>query len=55
MACGDVCPIFPGKRYEDWEVGDPAEASCVDEVRRIRDDIDKRVQRLIGELALAAG
>jgi arsenate reductase (thioredoxin) len=52
MGCGDACPIFPGKRYEDWQVDDPAEASSIEEVRRIRDDIDARVQRLIGELGL---
>jgi arsenate reductase len=50
MACGDACPIYPGKRYEDWEVGDPAEAESLEEVRRIRDDIDERVQRLLAEL-----
>ena len=50
MGCGDACPIYPGKRYEDWQVDDPAEASSVDEVRRIRDDIDARVRRLLREL-----
>jgi arsenate reductase (thioredoxin) len=50
MGCGDACPIYPGKRYEDWEVGDPAEAASLEEVRQIRDDIDERVQRLLGEL-----
>src|SRR5215510_6592538 len=49
MGCGDACPIYPGKRYEDWEVQDPA-GRTVDEVRRIRDDVDARVQRLLGEL-----
>jgi protein-tyrosine-phosphatase len=52
MGCGDACPIYPGKRYEDWQVEDPAEAQSVDEVRRIRDDIDERVQRLLAELAI---
>jgi protein-tyrosine-phosphatase len=52
MGCGDACPIYPGKRYEDWQVGDPAEASSLDEVRSIRDDIDARVQRLLSELGL---
>ena len=52
MGCGDACPIYPGKRYEDWQVGDPAEASSIAEVRAIRDDIDQRVQRLIGELGI---
>ena len=50
MGCGDACPIYPGKRYEDWEVGDPAEASSLEEVRAIRDDIDARVQRLLATL-----
>lgn len=50
MGCGDACPIYPGKRYEDWEVGDPAEAASLEEVRAIRDDIDLRIQRLLSEL-----
>jgi protein-tyrosine-phosphatase len=49
MGCGDACPIYPGKRYEDWELEDPAGES-VETVRRIRDEIDRRVQRLIAEL-----
>ena len=49
MGCGDACPIYPGKRYEDWELDDPAGLG-LDGVRRIRDEIDARVQRLIGEL-----
>jgi arsenate reductase (thioredoxin) len=49
MGCGDSCPIFPGKRYEDWEVDDPAEAD-VNGVRRIRDDISSRVRKLLAEL-----
>lgn len=53
MGCGDACPIYPGKRYEDWEVGDPAEASSYEQVRAIRDDIDARVQRLLSELGIA--
>jgi arsenate reductase len=52
MGCGDACPIYPGKRYEDWELQDPA-GQPVEVVRRIRDDIDARVQRLLGELAPA--
>jgi arsenate reductase len=52
MGCGDACPIYPGKRYEDWQVADPAEASSHDEVRDIRDDIDELVQRLLSELEL---
>src|SRR5581483_2354224 len=49
MGCGDACPIYPGKRYEDWELEDP-EGKGLETVRRIRDQIDARVQRLIGEL-----
>jgi arsenate reductase len=49
MGCGDACPIYPGKRYEDWELDDPADAD-LDGVRRIRDEIDARVRRLVGEL-----
>ena len=52
MGCGDVCPIYPGKRYEDWPVDDPAGAE-LDEVRRIRDDIAARVRRLLAELVPA--
>ena len=51
MGCGDACPIYPGKRYEDWEVADPAEAD-LNGVRAIRDDIADRVLRLLGELTL---
>jgi arsenate reductase len=51
MGCGDTCPFFPGKRYEDWEVTDPAGRS-LDEVRRVRDDIEQRVRRLAGELGI---
>ena len=50
MGCGDACPIYPGKRYEDWELDDPALAD-MDGVRRIRDEIAERVGRLVGELA----
>jgi arsenate reductase len=49
MGCGDACPIFPGKRYEDWVLDDPAGAD-LDTVRRIRDEIRERVTALIGEL-----
>ena len=49
MGCGDTCPVFPGKRYEDWDLADPAGAD-LDTVRRIRDEIKARVQRLIVEL-----
>ena len=53
MACGDACPIFPGKRHEDWKLDDPA-GQGIDSVRPIRDDICGRVETLIGEL-LPAG
>jgi len=49
MGCGDACPIFPGKRYEDWELEDPA-GKDVETVRRIRDDIDVRVRDLVKSL-----
>jgi arsenate reductase (thioredoxin) len=49
MGCGDACPIYPGKKYEDWELDDP-EGQDVETVRRIRDEIDGRVQKLIAEL-----
>ncbi len=49
MGCGDACPIFPGKRYEDWVLDDPA-GQDLDTVRRIRDDIRVRVETLIAEL-----
>ncbi|MHB8644135.1 MAG: arsenate reductase ArsC [Gaiellaceae bacterium] len=49
MGCGDACPIFPGKRYEDWELPDPA-GQDLETVRGIRDEIDARVQALVGEL-----
>jgi len=54
MGCGDACPIYPGKRYEDWELQDPA-GQPVEVVRRIRDDIDARVRRLLAELVPAGG
>ena len=49
MGCGDACPIYPGKRYEDWELDDPA-GQDLETVRRIRHELDRRVQRLIAEL-----
>ncbi|MFH8252700.1 arsenate reductase ArsC [Microbacterium sp. B2969] len=49
MGCGDACPIFPGKRYEDWRLDDPAGQDAAT-VRRIRDQIRGRVETLIGEL-----
>ena len=49
MGCGDACPIYPGKRYEDWTHDDPA-GQDIDTVRRIRDEIDVRVRRLVDEL-----
>jgi protein-tyrosine-phosphatase len=49
MGCGDACPIYPGKKYEDWDLDDPADQD-LPTVRRIRDEIDTRVQRLVGEL-----
>ncbi len=52
MGCGDTCPIYPGKRYENWELDDPAGLS-VDDVRPIRDEIERRVRRLLAELDVA--
>jgi arsenate reductase (thioredoxin) len=49
MGCGDACPVYPGKRYEDWALDDPAQAD-LDGVRRIRDEIDGRVRRLLAGL-----
>ena len=53
MGCGDACPIFPGKRYENWDLPDPA-GQEVDAVRAIRDDIEQRVRHLLAELNVAA-
>ncbi len=49
MGCGDACPVYPGKRYEDWNLEDPA-GKDLETVRRIRDEIDERVQALVAEL-----
>ena len=49
MGCGDACPFFPGKRYEDWKLDDPA-GQGIDAVRPIRDDIRERIQQLVSEL-----
>ena len=51
MGCGDTCPYFPGKRYEDWDLDDPAGLG-VDAVRPIRDEIERRVRGLLASLAL---
>jgi arsenate reductase len=53
MGCGDVCPIFPGKRYLDWQLDDPAGLS-VEQVRPVRDEIDRRVRALLAELVPAS-
>ena len=54
MGCGDACPVFPGKRYLDWDLPDPAGLD-LDAVRPIRDEISQRVQQLLAELAGARG
>ena len=54
MGCGDACPIFPGKRYLDWALDDPA-GRGVDAVRPIRDEIERRIRGLIEEIAPGAG
>ena len=46
MGCGDACPVYPGKRYEDWELDDPA-GKPLEEIRPIRDEIERRVQALV--------
>jgi len=51
MGCGDACPIFPGKRYVNWDLPDPA-GRAVDAVRPIRDEIEQRVRRLLDELGI---
>jgi len=53
MGCGDACPVFPGKRYLDWELPDPKDKG-MDEVRAIRDEIDRRVHALLDELLPAS-
>ncbi|HXZ69883.1 MAG TPA: arsenate reductase ArsC [Streptosporangiaceae bacterium] len=52
MGCGDACPVYPGKRYLDWDLPDPA-GKTLDEVRPIRDEVDRRVRALVKELAPA--
>jgi len=49
VGCGDACPIYPGKRYLDWDLTDPS-GKPVEEVRPIRDEIDRRVRALVAEL-----
>ncbi|WP_166844570.1 arsenate reductase ArsC [Isoptericola sp. BMS4] len=51
MGCGDACPIFPGKRYEDWQLDDPA-GQGIDAVRPIRDEIERRVRALLASLGV---
>jgi arsenate reductase (thioredoxin) len=53
MGCGDACPVFPGRRYEDWVLDDPA-GFDVDDIRPIRDEIERRVRRLLAELEVPA-
>ena len=53
MGCGDACPVYPGKRYEDWVLDDPAGLDLED-VRPIRDEIERRVRRLLAELDVPA-
>jgi arsenate reductase len=49
MGCGDACPVFPGKRYVDWELDDPS-GQPIEVVREIRDDLERRVRGLLAEL-----
>jgi protein-tyrosine-phosphatase len=53
MGCGDACPVFPGKRYLDWELTDPS-GRGIEEVREIRDEIDRRVQGLLADIEAAS-
>jgi protein-tyrosine-phosphatase len=53
MGCGDACPVYPGKRYLDWNLADPADQP-LEEVREIRNEIDRRVQELLSELVVNA-
>lgn len=52
MGCGDVCPVYPGRRYEDWELTDPA-GQPIEVVREVRDEIERRVRGLIASLGLS--
>jgi arsenate reductase (thioredoxin) len=54
MGCGDSCPYIPGKRYEDWEVDDPADQP-IERVREIRDDIERRVEALLASIGVVLG
>jgi protein-tyrosine-phosphatase len=54
MGCGDACPVFPGRRYEDWQLDDPAGLG-VDDVRPIRDEIERRVRKLLTEMQVPTG
>ena len=54
MGCGDACPVYPGQRYLDWDLPDPA-GLPLDQIRPIRDDIQRRVRRLLAELGVGAG
>ena len=54
MGCGDSCPFIPGKRYEDWEVDDPADQP-IEGVREIRDEIERRVEVLLASIGVALG
>jgi arsenate reductase (thioredoxin) len=54
MGCGDACPLFPGKRYVDWALDDPS-GKTVEEIRPIRDEIERRVRELMAELGVPAG
>jgi arsenate reductase len=54
MGCGDTCPVFPAKRYVDWQLDDPADQG-IDAVRVIRDDIRGRVEQLVAELVPVRG
>ena len=54
MGCGDACPVFPGRRYEDWVLDDPAGLD-LEQVRPIRDEIERRVRRLLDQIEVPTG
>jgi arsenate reductase len=54
MGCGDACPVFPGRRYEDWVLDDP-DGLALSDVRPIRDEIERRVRRLLDQIEVPAG
>ncbi|WP_317135625.1 low molecular weight phosphatase family protein [Nonomuraea phyllanthi] len=54
MGCGDACPVYPGRRYLGWDLDDP-DGKTVEQIRPIRDDIERRVRALLADLGVPAG